>query len=216
MNRNTRTNTLARHFYVHAYADYLRSGDLEQATRAVAQQIFQARGKSPGTPQGDWQEAERITREWPRTITDASQAHVFDKVMAKTRQWLKEVELELGCDNPNDAYRALKAVLHAVRDRLPLREGTEFAAQLPLLMIGIYYSGWTPADKPEKIRSLDEFLDKVAEQLPKDMEPLQATRGVIAVIERHVSAGEIKDVRRNFPERMQELWDPAGQTTTRD
>ena len=199
---------------MHAYADYLRNVDLEEATRAVAQQIFLSRGGKPGTAQGDWHEAERVTREWPQTITEASQAHVFDKAMSKTRQWLKEIELELGCETPNDAYRALKGVLHAIRDRLPVRECTEFASQLPLLMIGIYYSGWTPTDKPEKIRSLGEFMDKVAEQLPKGMDPMHVTRGVIAVIERHVSAGEIKDVRRNFPEKLQEIWGQAAQAST--
>jgi uncharacterized protein (DUF2267 family) len=215
MNKSNRTNSIAKHFYAGAYADYLASGDLEEATRQVAHQIYLNRGTTPGTQQGDWQEAERITGEWPHTVSEASQAHLFDKALAKTRQWLREVELELGMTNPNEAYRALRAVLHAIRDRLPVHECSEFASQLPTLLMGMYYTGWTPVGKPEKMRNIDEFLDKVADELPKGQDPMRITRGVIAVIDRHVSAGEMKDVRRIFPERMQQLWEQAAQPLRR-
>jgi len=215
MNKNMKVTTTARHCYAVAYTNYLRSGNLDEATRQVAHDIYVNRGTSPGTQQGDWQEAERITREWPHTITDASQAHLFDKALAKTRQWLKELELELGFNNPNDAYRALRAVLHAVRDRLPVKECSEFAAQLPMMIMGMYYTGWTPMNKPEKIRNMDEFMDRVAAELPSGMDPMRITQGVISVIERHVSAGEIKDVRRNFPEHLREIWEEAARPASR-
>lgn len=204
MKNNTKSEI--KHFYAEAYANYLKSGNLNEATRQVAHEVYLNRGNTPGTPTDDWQQAEIITRDWPHTITEASEAHMFDKLMAKTRQWIKEIELELGLSNPNDAYRALRGVLHAIRDRLPARESTEFAAQLPMLLTGMYYSGWTPLDKPIKMRSMDEFLDYVAQQLPKGMDPMRVTQGVITVISRHVTSGELKDVRRNFPEKMQELW----------
>lgn len=206
MNKNMKVSTVARHAYTQPYADYLRSGNLDEATRQVAHQIYLNRGNKPGTQQSDWQEAERITREWPDTITEASQAHLFDKALSKTREWLKEVEQELGYSNPNDAYRALRAVLHALRDRLPVNECSEFASQLPIMIMGMYYSGWTPVNKPEKLRNLDDFLDKVAEQLPQGMDPLRITRGVIRVLNARISAGEMKDVRRNFPEKLRDLW----------
>ena len=211
MNKDTKATTNARHFYAEAYTNYLRSGNLEEATRQVAHEIYVNRGTSPGTQQGDWQEAERITAEWPHTITEASQAHLFDKALAKTRHWLKEIELELGFNNPNDAYRALRAVLHAVRDRLPVNECAEFSSQLPVMITGMYYNGWTPKNKPLKTKNLEEFMDTVAAQLPKGLDPLRVTLGIIRVLERHVSWGEIKDVRRNFPEHLRELWDTAPQ-----
>ena len=215
MNKNTKVTTMARHCYTEAYTNYLRSGNLEEATRQVAHDIYVNRGTAPGTQQGDWQKAERITREWPQTITEASQAHLFDKALAKTRQWLKELELELGFNNPNDAYRALRAVLHAVRDRLPVKESAEFAAQLPMMVLGMYYSGWTPMNKPEKTRNMDEFMDHVAAQLPQGMDPMRVTQGIISVLERHISAGEIKDVRRNFPEHLRELWEEVSENSRR-
>ena len=52
MNKNMRVSTTARHVYTQAYADYLRSGNLDEATRQVAHQIYLNRAGRPGTQQG--------------------------------------------------------------------------------------------------------------------------------------------------------------------
>jgi uncharacterized protein (DUF2267 family) len=212
MNKNMRVSTLARHVYTQAYAEYLQSGNLEAATREVAQQISANRGTKPGTPQQDWEEAERITGQWPRTITEQSQYHLFDKALDKTRHWLKDVETELGLRTPDEAWRAMRAVLHAVRDQLSPKECVEFASQLPVLIAGMYYSGWTPSRKPVKARGIEEFMGSVSAQLPKGMDPQRVTRGVITVLEKHISPGEIEDVRLNFPEPLRELWGEVPQS----
>lgn len=204
MSKNT--TTVAKHFYAGAYADYLRDGNLEEATRKVAHDIYLRRGGAPGNAQTDWAEAERLTMDWPHTITDASQSHLFDKALAKTREWLKDIESELGFTNPNEAYRALRAVLHAIRDRLPVKETADFAAQLPMMIAGVYYSGWSPNDKPVRMRHVSEFIDRVEMELPKSMDPVRVTQGIIRVMERHVSRGEMDDVKRNLPGALQEFW----------
>lgn len=212
MNRSNKTTAEARHIYTQAYANYLKNGDLEEATRQVAHSIWQHRGSKPGTPQCDWEEAERVTAAWPETITEASQAHLFDKALSKTRLWLKDLETELDYSNPNEAWRALRAVLHAMRDRLPVEECAEFAAQLPTMIMGMYYSGWSPHHKPEKTRNVEEFLARVAAHLPQGTDPLRVTNAVFRVLDRHITRGEMKDVRRNFPERLRELWDAEAYT----
>ncbi len=204
-----RATNVARHVYTEEYANYLRSGNLEEATRAVAHSIWRHRGERPGSAQSDWEEAERITAAWPETITEASQAHLFDKALAKTRVWLKDLEAELDYTNPNEAWRALRAVLHAMRDRLPVHECAEFASQMPTMIMGMYYSGWTPQNKPEKIRNVEDFLDKVASQLPAGADPLRVTNAVIRVLDRHLTKGEMDCVRRSFPERLRELWETS-------
>jgi len=77
-----------------------------------------------------------------------------------------------GADGPagrrsrHDAYVALRATLHALRDRLPVEETAELAAQLPMLVRGVYYEGWDPTGKPVRERSLEGFLAGVAVELP--------------------------------------------------
>ena len=54
---------------------------------------------------------------------------VFDKTLQTTNIWLNEITDDLGPDRKL-AYRALRAVLHAFRDRLTIDEAAHFGAQL--------------------------------------------------------------------------------------
>ena len=54
---------------------------------------------------------------------------VFDKTVQTTNAWLKEIMEATGLDRRR-AYRALAAVLHALRDRLTVDEVAQLGAQL--------------------------------------------------------------------------------------
>lgn len=64
------------------------------------------------------------------------------------RHWLAAVGGALGTDDHRHTYRVLRAWLHAVRDRLTVEAAAHFGAQLPVLLRGIYYDGWTPGHVP--------------------------------------------------------------------
>src|SRR5258706_13987050 len=82
---------------------------------------------------------------------------IFDTTIRKTADWLRQIMQALGWENEQRAYLALRAVLHTLRDRLPIAEAAHLGAQLPMLIRGFYYDGWKPASKPLKLH-LDEFL----------------------------------------------------------
>src|SRR5215218_6366148 len=89
---------------------------------------------------------------------------VFEKTLQTTNIWLDEIMAELGQDR-QIAWHILGAVLHSLRDRLPLGLAAHLGAQLPLLVRGLYYDQCHPAGQPERLRSLDEFLGRVGEGL---------------------------------------------------
>lgn len=134
----------------------------------------------------------------------ATGLEVFDKTLQTTNSWLNEIGETIGPDKQN-SYHALRAVLFALRDRLPPDESAHLASQLPTLVRGIYYDGYEPAGKPEKIRSQSEFLEKVSEHL-KSGEPIDpdgATRAVFKLLEDHIADGEIGHVKQSLPEELQ-------------
>jgi uncharacterized protein (DUF2267 family) len=62
---------------------------------------------------------------------------IIEHSIEKTRIWLSEVDEELGGEDRECAYRALRAVLHALRDRLTVDVSAKLAAQLPTLIRGV-------------------------------------------------------------------------------
>jgi len=104
---------------------------------------------------------------------------VFDRTIHTTNLWLKEIAEDIGPDRRR-AYHALSAVLRALRDRLTLEEAAQLAAQLPLLVRGIYYDQWRPVEQPKRVRHLDDFLALIAqgEGEIKPIDPEDAARAV--------------------------------------
>jgi len=132
----------------------------------------------------------------------------LDQTIHKTNEWIDDVKNEIGCMSRDEAYRALSSTLHALRDRLIPEEAIQLAAQLPLLIRGMYYDGYTLSGKPIPVRRKDEFLDLIGSELTMapDIDPEDAAKGVFSVLERRVSKGEIDDIKSQLPEEIKELW----------
>jgi uncharacterized protein (DUF2267 family) len=133
---------------------------------------------------------------------------VFDTTIQDTNLLLKEIEARLANCNRQEGYSALRAVLHAVRDRLPAHAAVNFAAQLPMLVRGLYFEGWTLPEKPTRTATLDQFGDAVRESLPPRFrfDPVTTAEAVFAALTRAVSEGEAEKVASQLPAPIRELW----------
>jgi len=142
-----------------------------------------------------------------------NQAHhePFEIALHTTNTWLHELMKELGWKDRQQAYRAFRAVLHALRDHLTVKETADLGAQLPMLIRGLYYEGWTPRGKPVSERTKEEFLAHIAESYrnEKGIFPEEIAWSVFKVLQAHVSAGEIGDVKQILPPEIRSLW-PKG------
>ena len=134
---------------------------------------------------------------------------VFDGTLQKTHVWLNDImkELDWG-EHPHKAYLALRTVLHTLRDRLTIEEAVQLGAQLPMLVRGFYYEGWTLKGKPGKERHKEDFLAPIKEAFKDDFSsrPESIARAVFKTLARHCSEGEIEDVKHSLPKELYELW----------
>lgn len=131
----------------------------------------------------------------------------FDITVEQTNIWLKDLMDEIGTDDRHKAYLALRLVLHLLRDRLLVNEAVHLAAELPMLIRGLYFEGWDPAKAPIK-RDREAFISYVSKGFKNDpaIDPEAMISGVFSVISMHVSEGEVSDVRNSLPEPIRRLW----------
>ena len=135
----------------------------------------------------------------------------LDKSTQKTKEWLHEIQSELGWKDENMVYVATRSVIQTLRDRLPVEEAVELGDELPMVMKGMYYEGYTATGKPEKIKNREEFFAKVQEKSPnKPLKTQEATSAVFSILEKKLSGGgEIKQVRNNMPKDIQKFWESS-------
>ncbi|MER9675624.1 DUF2267 domain-containing protein [Mesorhizobium sp. M0208] len=125
---------------------------------------------------------------------------VFDKTLQITNIWLDEIMVDLGPDR-HVAWHTLGAVLRTLRHRLQVGLAAKLGAELPLLVRGAYYDRYRPADMPDKTRSLEEFLQHIADELKstRAVDPEDAARSVLRVLARHIDLGQSAKVRDALP-----------------
>jgi uncharacterized protein (DUF2267 family) len=144
---------------------------------------------------------------------NASRVAGLDTTFQKTHLWLKELAAEGHFESQSQAYTALRAVLHSLRDRLPVEEAAQLASELPMLVRGIYYEGWKPALAPNRERTLQQFLNSISESLHGNtsIDPQHAARAVFGFLQHKISRGELNDVVHMLPHEIADLWcQPVG------
>ena len=132
---------------------------------------------------------------------------IIEHSVEKAHIWLKEIAEELGVDDRQYAYRALRAVLHTLRDRLTVDVAAKLAAQLPTLIRGIYYEDWDPSRTPLPLHDVEAFLDHVLAEggMAGETEASVAVTAVARVLRAHVSPGEIDHVLAVLPDEFRVL-----------
>lgn len=135
---------------------------------------------------------------------------VIARTAEKTHLWVNELKDKLGAPNDGVAYHALRAVLHAMRDRMAVEQVAALGAQLPLLIRGIYYDGWHPHGKPLHIRDGEAFLELVSQYLAQDSEYLMNEQRVVSsvfqVMQQHLAPGEIDTLLNAMPTSIQQVF----------
>jgi uncharacterized protein (DUF2267 family) len=132
----------------------------------------------------------------------------LDQSIDKANTWLAEIADDFGTGDRRFAYRVTRAWLHALRDRLPVTIAANFAAQLPELLRGAFYDGWSPSQVPVKFGSR-EYVKRFARDAGiHDTDVPRAASAVTRVVRRHVSAGALDKALHTFPPGLRQLIEP--------
>jgi len=133
---------------------------------------------------------------------------VIDHTVHLTHEWINELTERLSWSSQRDALRLFRVTTAAVRDHLGPDEVAQFAAQLPLLIRGMFYEGWVPSSTPMKDRRLQTFVDGIEEHVGSvlDYRGPEDISTVFKLLNARISQGEIADVRASLPEAIRDLW----------
>mgnify|MGYP001820176622 FL=1 len=133
---------------------------------------------------------------------------VIDHTVQLTHEWINEVTERLGWASKRSALHLLRSVLHLVRDRLSTDELAHFSAQLPILIRGMLFEGWTPGQPPPSGRSVEAITSEINKSMGSGTEfrGIDDIRYVFELLNNRISRGEVEDVRANLPEAIRGFW----------
>jgi len=127
----------------------------------------------------------------------------FDKYYSEANHFINQVADQLDIDR-NMAARITRAVLHAVRDRLPPVDAVQFAQGLPMGLKGIFFDQYNLAKVPVKIRHAQDFIDYVymkdgrsaGRDFPYKEFVEDGIAAVFRVLEKHMDYGQVEQIKR--------------------
>ncbi|MEV5549718.1 DUF2267 domain-containing protein [Streptomyces sp. NPDC052309] len=129
----------------------------------------------------------------------------FEHAIHTANIWLKAVAEALGTEDRHFAHRVLRAWLHTFRDRLTVDVAAHFAAQLPELLRGAYYDGWSPSSVPVRY-DRDGYVNRFVQEAKvsaEDAPGIAAT--VTTVVKEHVSPGTLESALEQLPHDIRAL-----------
>jgi uncharacterized protein (DUF2267 family) len=140
----------------------------------------------------------------------------FEKYAQKGNEFVHLVADDLKV--PRDkAGRIIRAVLHALRNRLTLEESFHLLAQMPVALKGVYVDGWNVSQEFRRMHNLEDFLDEVRKEdhqqagydFGNNAKAGEAVSAVFRAMERFVSPGEMEDVIKMLPKDLQAILKPG-------
>lgn len=138
----------------------------------------------------------------------------FDKFAQEANEFINELATELGHpENQEQTLIVLRSVLHSIRDRITIGESFDLLSQLPILLKGIYVEGWKYHEKPNTIRSLEEFKNDIKARQEKygerqfdwDLSTEEIVSKTINKLRRYLDEGQIRHIEDQLPAEVKPL-----------
>ncbi len=131
---------------------------------------------------------------------------VIDHTVQLTHEWINELAAKLGWADRKQVLMLMRTTLAGLRDMISPNEAAQLSAQLPLLIRGLFFEGWRPAQIPKRTR--DDFVTRIEANLGRDLEyqgPADISE-VFRLLNARISEGEVNDLRNALPADIRALW----------
>lgn len=137
----------------------------------------------------------------------------FARAAESAHTWVLHVRGALLTEDEHLAYRALRAWMHTLRDRLPVQAAVHLAAQLPELLRGAFYDGWDPGHAPVKY-DRETFAARFAAEAGIPVNAVEKTaQSVTAAMRDQMSHGAVEHALNALPRGVRALIEPVVATS---
>lgn len=133
----------------------------------------------------------------------------FDKHVHEVNEYINQLATDLG--HPEEEQRVMiiwKAVMHSIRDRILISESLDLISPLPIILKGIYTTGWKYTETPPYDYStveqwktqVKELQDQYGEQ---EFSWSKSTEEIISIVmdslEKYFPEGQMDHIRGQLP-----------------
>lgn len=138
----------------------------------------------------------------------------FDKFAQEANEFINELSEELGHpESQEQTLIILRSVMHTIRDRITIAESFNVLAQLPVMLKGIYVENWKYHEKPNKIRSLEEFKNDIKSRQEKygetrfdwNLSTEEIVSRVMGKLRKYLDEGQVRHIEDQLPAEVKPL-----------
>ena len=144
----------------------------------------------------------------------------FNKYAEEGNAFINRLAKSLG--HPEETGRTgiiLRAVLHALRERITIPESFNLMSQFPMFIKSIYVDGWKYRVQPLKFKK-EEFLEEIKRhqdqlgenEFPWEESTNEIVKTVIKELSAFISPGEMGDIVAQLPDDFKELFPADSQS----
>ncbi|GAA3935216.1 DUF2267 domain-containing protein [Actinomadura viridis] len=131
--------------------------------------------------------------------------HGLDHSINSTNEWIAAVASAFETEDRDFAYRVLRAWMHSMRDRLTVEAAAHLAAQLPELLRGVFYDGWSPRHMPYKYDA-QRFAERFADEARVARTDVHRTASTVTeVVMSRIAPGGVEQALRQMPDELRRL-----------
>jgi uncharacterized protein (DUF2267 family) len=139
----------------------------------------------------------------------------LEKFVHETHEYINRLASDLG--HPEEKQRVMiiwRAVMHTIRDRIQISESLDLLSPLPMILKGIYTTGWKYSETPpfdyetmEQMKTQVKALQNeyVEEEFNWNLPTEEIISIVLDSLERYFSEGQMNHIRGQLPKDVKHL-----------